>query len=237
MVKPPLSTYFGGKAGNGTYQNIINLIPRCKIFIDAMAGNGGIVCNLKLPALTVINDIDAGLISRYDVTACSTDVLCTSLHYQELIDKYDCVGSDVVFYFDPPYYLPSRKSQIEIYNYEWSYTDHLNLIHSVLSMRSKVLISHYPCDLYDLSFKSWNVHQFQSATRHGLATEKVYFNYEVPEILQDDRYRGTDFIDRQRIKRKVLRLCKKLDAMPSDDRIAIITALVKNYSSLIRQSL
>jgi hypothetical protein len=48
----------GGKAGNGTYQAIINHIPKCDVFIDAMVGNGGIFFNLNLPALTVINDID-----------------------------------------------------------------------------------------------------------------------------------------------------------------------------------
>ena len=31
-------SYFGGKSGNGTYQQIINEIPKCKIYLEPMVG-------------------------------------------------------------------------------------------------------------------------------------------------------------------------------------------------------
>src|SRR4029077_20992344 len=37
-----LTTYNGGKNGNGTYQQIINLIPPHKIYIEPFVGSGGI---------------------------------------------------------------------------------------------------------------------------------------------------------------------------------------------------
>ena len=45
----PFKSYNGGKGGSGTYQSIINYIPKCSIYVDAFAGNGGVFFNLKLP--------------------------------------------------------------------------------------------------------------------------------------------------------------------------------------------
>lgn len=60
-MKRSIKTYNGGKAGAGTYQTIISQIPKCEIFIDAMAGSLGITSKMSLPALTVINDIDKNI--------------------------------------------------------------------------------------------------------------------------------------------------------------------------------
>ncbi len=64
-MNKPFKSYNGGKAGNGTYQQIINYIPKHDVFVDAIVGNGGIFFNLNLPGLTIINAV----IAKYDVTA------------------------------------------------------------------------------------------------------------------------------------------------------------------------
>ena len=84
----PHTTYNGGKAGNGTYQNIINHIPKCDTFIDAMVGNGEIFFNLNLRTLTVINDIDKSVIDRYN-QASVPGIVVENKDYAGIIKKYD----------------------------------------------------------------------------------------------------------------------------------------------------
>jgi len=225
MLQRPLKNYPGGKSGNGTYQTIINHIPQCRIFIDAMVGNGGIVSKIKLPGITVINDMDSGLIDLYNYSGHgkfikeNKDVLV-------LIDEYDIVSSQAFFYFDPPYLKSSRKNEQDLYKFEWSMSDHEKFISKALTVKNNCMISHYPCSLYDTAFKHWHSVKFQSATRHGLAEECIYMNYYPPYILQDYQYTGIDFTDRQRIKRKIARLIKKLDALPEVERTYLIKSII-----------
>lgn len=124
----PYATYNGGKAGNGTYQTIINHIPKCDVFIDAMVGNGGIFFNLNLPAITVINDIERSLIDRYNDTSATTAVIIECGDYTGIIAKYDEWRHKVFFYFDPPYLFETRKSPKRLYKHEWNEADHIKFL-------------------------------------------------------------------------------------------------------------
>ena len=104
-MQQPFKTYPGGKSGNGTYQAIINNIPDCDLFIDAMAGNGGISVNLKNALCSiVINDIDAGIIDAFkkkytsrdlkDKTGYNCSIELSNAHYLSLIEKYDFKGHE-----------------------------------------------------------------------------------------------------------------------------------------------
>lgn len=223
-MQSPFSTYNGGKAGHGTYQAVINQIPQCKLFIDAMVGNGGIVRNLRLPDLTVINDIKAGLTASYDCTAVPA-VIKEQLDYRDLIAKYDWQRPSVVFYFDPPYLKSSRKSQKNLYDHEWNDQDHLQFLIDITQMKSNVLVSHYPCDLYDRALNSWRSVTYQSITRQGLATEKLWMNFPPPGRLQDYRYLGNSYTQRQAIKRQKNRIATKLATLPEQQLQAILEQL------------
>ncbi len=50
-------------------------------------------------------------------------------------------------------------------------------------------------------------------------------NYPQPEELHDYRYLGEDFVDRQRIHRKIQRHVDKLLGLPVLERNAILAAL------------
>jgi site-specific DNA-adenine methylase len=226
----PYTTYNGGKAGNGTYQAIINHIPKCEVFIDAMVGNGGIFFNLNLPALTVINDIDISLIDRYnDTSATKAAVIVECADYAGIIAKYDEWRRKVFIYFDPPYLFETRKSGKRLYKHEWSETEHIRFLKLAVKVKSDVMISHYPCKLYNEYLNGWNHFDFESMTRNGMATERIYMNYPKPHILQDYRYLGSDFRDRQRIKRKISRYIKKLEGLPESERTGILSAVIAKY--------
>ena len=223
----PFKSYNGGKSGNGTYQQIINFIPQCEIFIDAMVGNGGIVSKLKLPKHTVINDIDAGLIDKYSCEG--PRIIKERLDIGALIDKYD-MAQKAFFYFDPPYLKSTRRGQQDLYKFEWDEMDHLNFLNRILMLRNKCMVSHYPCEMYNHYLKGWKTHLFESMTRTGKAVECIYMNYEQPLVLQDYRYLGNNFTERQRIKRKSIRWVTRLEALPLNERTAIISAVIDKYN-------
>lgn len=228
MLQQPFKTYNGGKSGNGTYQSIINHIPECNVFIDGFVGNGGIVCHLNLPDLTVINDIDPGIIDAYDCPA-ACNIVKENLHVADLIAKYDVEGSDTFFYFDPPYLKSARKNSQDLYKYEMSVSDHQNFLSQALNIKSNCMISHYPCSIYDEALSTWNKVLFQSMTRKGLATECIYMNYFPPFLLQDYRYLGKNYIDRQRIKRKVARWIAKINALPFNEASLLVASITEAY--------
>lgn len=236
MIKP-FKTYNGGKAGNGTYQQIINHIPKHDVFIDAMVGNGGILFNLSLPGLTVINDIDGSIIQKYKFNGYSTAVIVENDDYAGIIDKYDDVIRKVFFYFDPPYLKETRKSQKDLYKFEWEESNHTRFLTMATTVKSDVMISHYPCALYDSFLKGWKTHDFESQTRNGKAIERIYMNYSKPEVLQDYRYLGKDYRERQRIKRKIQRQLQKLKDMPADERTGILSAVIAKYDVTAAQLL
>jgi DNA adenine methylase len=228
FMKKPFITYNGGKAGNGTYQNIINHIPKCDLFIDAMVGNGGIFFNLNLPCFTVINDYDRSVIDKYNYVGHS-NIISENLDVLDLIDKYDYTDKLKCIYIDPPYLMETRKSKRALYQYEWSENQHVQLLAKAINIKSNCIISHYPCDLYNSALKDWNTFDFQSNTRNGMATERIYMNYPKPMVLQDYRYLGYNSLDRQRIKRKTIRFVNKLELLPESERVGILSAIIAKY--------
>ncbi|MCL4639329.1 MAG: DNA adenine methylase [Olivibacter sp.] len=225
----PLRTYFGSKNAHGAYQNIISLIPRCNVFVDAMVGNGGIAGNLMLPDLTILNDIDRTIIDGFVFNGQpSKTIVLENVDYRKLINKYD-KGSDTVFYFDPPYLISTRSSRRRVYRYDWSDQDHVDFLALVKNIQSNVLISHYPCELYDNRLAEWRTHDFTIQSRGGQKRERVYMNFEVPEILQDFRYIGKDYTDRQRIKRKISRHLSRLKRLEGNERVAVLSAIIEEF--------
>lgn len=211
--------YPGSKGGNGTLQQIISRIPQCDIFIEAMAGSGILSYNLKhSAAITVTNDL------------CSS--LNTDLHmdYADIIDKYDCTaGKKIVFYFDPPYLMETRRSKRNIYIHEWSEKDHDTFLSRVQTIKSDCLISHYPCEKYSNALQSWRTVRYQSMTHTGLRTEQLWMNFTEPKLLLMPQMVGSDCWRRQALKRKILRLQSRIALLPADERAAIFTQLKKEF--------
>lgn len=62
---------------------------------------------------------------------------------------------------------------------------------------------------YAWQLSHWNRTGFQNQTRHGAATEWLFYNYPNPEILYDARFAGNDYRERKYIKRKSARWITK----------------------------
>ena len=218
-------SYNGGKGSNGTYQTIINLIPPCKTLIIPFLGNCAILRNIKLPPCTIAIDKDAAVIKKWQenftnsaVTFINGDAISFLKSFAAIIDN-----SETVIYCDPPYLMSSRRSQKNIYNYEMSFQDHQDLLSSIKSLRSRVLISAIKNELYDSMLFDWSKKTYMNKTRHGMQEEIVYFNFSSNiEKLQDYSFLGDDFRKREIIKRKFNRWMKKVNSLSTLQRNAFL---------------
>ena len=98
----------------------------------------------------------------------------------ELINRYNT--EDVFIYVDPPYLLNTRKRNL--YLYEMSDEDHVQLLTVMKKHKGKILISGYDNDLYNDMLKGWNkVYKTNQAERGLVRTETLWMNYETGQLM------------------------------------------------------
>jgi len=77
----------------------------------------------------------------------------------------------------------------------------LQLLNVLLEIPAMVMISSYPCRLYETWLRGWRRFEFQAMTRGGPRTEVIWMN-----CLRGGShwasFAGVNFTDRQRIKRR-----------------------------------
>lgn len=241
MTVKPYQSYFGGKESNGTYQTIINLIPPHDTFCSLFLGNCAITRHIK-PALTgILNDLDA--------------VVCDAWNYLEIIGKKGEGYSDyrlmnlpalevlsflqslttgkIFIYLDPPYLKDTRKNQANVYRFEMTKAQHVELLEKITAMPDfMIMISCYPNDLYDMYLHEWQYKDFYSTIRGGVALERVYYNYEFTGELHDNRYFGGNFREREQVKRIKNSLLKKMRQLPDSIRNAVIQEFIGELNDL-----
>lgn len=98
----------------------------------------------------------------------------------EVIRRYD--SKDTLFYCDPPYPHESR-GDVKAYRYEMTDDQHEDLANLLRSVKGKVAISGYRCELMNRLYKGWHVHT--AKTKKALSiksdrTEILWTNYKWP---------------------------------------------------------
>jgi DNA adenine methylase len=205
--------YPGGKGK--TYHQIINLLPPHKTYIETHLGGGAVLRHKKPSHESIAIDRDPKVIEYWRhhhpsfasyMETDASDFLTTN--------QFD--GGEVV-YCDPPY-LPSTRRRGRVYRYDYDRYDHERLLETLLRLPCKVLISGYPSQLYDAELGKWNTHTFLAKTHNGLRLEKLWFNYDPPKQLHDARYLGTDFRNRQDIRRRMNRFKRRISSLSSQEQ-------------------
>lgn len=98
----------------------------------------------------------------------------------EVVRKFD--APDALIYCDPPYVPETRYGgKAATYGKEMSFDDHIELLDALLACQAKVIISGYPCALYDEKLAGWRKLEM-AATSHlvnsGEArTEVMWLNW------------------------------------------------------------
>jgi DNA adenine methylase len=99
----------------------------------------------------------------------------------EVIQRYD--SEETLFYCDPPYPHDSR-GDANAYRYEMSDRDHEKLAAILRTVKGKVALSGYHCNLLDQLYKDWNCTEAPSKQCLSVKqprTEVLWTNYEVPQ--------------------------------------------------------
>jgi hypothetical protein len=221
--------YPGSKAANGAWQQIIQQVPKCRTFIEVFAGSAAVSTRLQGVLERVVNDVDLNVLNKIK----DPDLKKFSMDYPDLFRLFSG-DHTAVFYCDPPYLMETRSSKERLYRHDWDRLDHLNFLRLVTASTARIIISHYPCSLYDEVLANWRKVFYQSMTRGGVRTECLYINFPQPVLLADPSTVGKNFTDRQRIKRKVSRLTARLDREKELDRAAILSFLVDYYQPLTK---
>lgn len=216
--------YTGGKNSNGTYQTIINLIPPHNTYIETHLGSGAIL-RLKKTALTNIGiDICAKSTSSFPPKEATT-ILNQDAH--DFLRSYSFTGDEFV-YADPPYLISSRKSK-SLYEFEYDNQQHEDLLELLLKLPCKVMLSGYWSELYAKKLEDWFCQTYTTRDRSGQqVTEYLWMNYPAPTLLHDYQYLGDNFRERERVKRKHLRLKEKILNLPMLEKNFLIGELIEN---------
>ncbi|GAA5124571.1 DNA adenine methylase [Luteolibacter yonseiensis] len=82
-----------------------------------------------------------------------TGVTIENLDFRKLLHKFN--SPETLFYLDPPYPLSTRQAGGKGYVHEMSDADHRQMAWMLRGTSAKVMISGYPCSLYDDLYSSW----------------------------------------------------------------------------------
>jgi hypothetical protein len=172
--------------------------------------------------------IQGTLSQRQDLTIITGDGLAW------LQEQGQSLPHDALIYCDPPYLLEMRKSG-PLYRCEMTTAQHVRLLGILTRLPCQVMVSGYWSPLYAEALQGWHAEHFEVMTRGGSrATEWLWCNFTPLHALHDYRYLGSNFRERERIKRKMQRWKARLLKMPALERQALLTALAEVQSSLTR---
>lgn len=206
-------------------------MPEHHTYIETHLGGGNVLERKRPAARTVGIDVDAGVIATWRARRrrLSFDL---ELHHGDAVQflkSFTFTGGELV-YSDPPY-LHSTRRTLDLYEHEYTDTQHVELLDVLARLPCFVIVSGYRSPLYEKVLQDrhgWRCVEFPNTTRRGRVIECAWFNFD-PAVyhLHDCRYVGENFRERERIKRKKNRWCSRLAAMSAGERQVITEALLE----------
>lgn len=227
-------SYNGGKGASGVHQQIINKMPKHRVYIETHLGGGYILLKKKPCTCNIAIEIDTAVIEnfmRYSTADYDGVISFKNEDCLKFLQSYDFKGDELI-YSDPPYVFETRINKKDLYNYEYDTDNHIKLIRVLNSLNCFVMISGYESELYSklLNSTKWYKFIFNAMTRAGVRTEVLWCNFNPDNYLKHDySYIGKDFRERERIKRKADRWINNLDKLSRDERNYIIANIVDNF--------
>jgi 16S rRNA G966 N2-methylase RsmD len=220
-----MESYPGGKNGAGVYQQIINLMPPHARYFELFLGAGAVMRHKRPASYQIGVEINPETLALWkghdipDLTLMQGDAL--DFLFERSFEKYDLV------YCDPPYLMSTRSAKRAIYRHEFARADEHRLLLQELKMcRCMVMISGYNNALYEKELAVWRRLDFTTSTRGARrAVESVWCNFPEPLELHDYRWLGSNFRERERIKRRRERWKVRLLRMEPQERHAVLWAL------------
>lgn len=216
--------YPGGKGK--CFQHLINLMPPHETYIESHLGGGAVLRN-KQPAKRSIGiDRDPKVVEHWRQ---EFDGYCELVEADAVayMDAFPFSGNELV-YADPPY-LPETRRQKRIYAYEYDRADHETLLSTLRNLPCHVMVSGYDSQLYNDMLSGWRRVTFSAKTQVDVREECVWLNFQPCQSLHDTRYLGSNYRERQTVKRRQERLQARIGRMSAVERHELIVWLNKTY--------
>lgn len=211
--------YPGGKAK--TFQQIVNLMPEHEVYIEPFLGYGSVIRNKSRAKTEIVLDLDGRVLGdKFFVQNCITTLNQDAIPF---LKNYPFEGHEVV-YCDPPY-LPSSRKRERVYKFDLSEADHSAFLDVVSRINAKVIVSGYESDLYSERLKAWNFYSFNAKAHDGIRKECLWFNFTKPESLHDYSHLGSNFRERQTIKRRIERMKSRISELTPQERALLLSWL------------
>jgi len=205
----------------GDHRNLKTAIAGASADLAAYGDNAGAV---SLNRLLVLSSARR---DRASLKPSSVDVARFQIFRRDAISyllKYPWAGGELV-YCDPPY-MHETRGRADLYQHEMSDAQHLELLKVLRDLPCRVICSGYWTALYACELAGWKTKVFNTTNRAGKkTTEWLWFNFPEPVALHDYRYLGSNFRERERIKRKKLRWVARLQRMPILEKRALLSAI------------
>lgn len=218
-----LRGYPGGKGCEGTVHKLINLIPPHRVYCAPFAGGDAIVRHKRPADRNVLLDLDENVVKAWTdhgpswIDVEHTDALTRLRTLHPLHDWF--------LFIDPPYLAETLSGQRGLYTHNLTYAQHEELLMLVKGLKCKLMICAKPNLLYEAALKGWHTLQYTNKGHGPQYIEQVWMNYAPPTKLHEYRYLGTDYRDRERIKKKVRRQVANLMKLPALERAALLEQL------------
>jgi hypothetical protein len=216
--------YPGGKNAGGAYQTIINQMPPHRCYIEPFIGSGAVMRYKKPTTINLALDANPDIVDQRTQDLPKTTLVLHQDALQYLAELQPT--PDTLIYLDPPYLKSTRRGLADIYPYEFTDTQHHDLLNIITKLPCLIILSGYHSDLYSQHLSTWRTLTYTAMTRAGEpATEYLWLNYPEPIELHDYTHLGQNFRERERIKRKRSRWLNKLRTMPPAERHSLIQAI------------
>jgi hypothetical protein len=242
-------TYPGGKGAAGVMQRLINQIPPHDVFVSPFLGHCAVLRKIKPAAESFGIDLSAAALDQFaeSVRAKNRGGVLRLIQADGIQWLRHTLGCDARYNFgepgghaatfgdatmwflfvDPPYPTATRRNGKQMYDHELTDDQHAELLDLLLALRlrASIMVCSYPNSLYDDRLAGWRTFDYQSQTRRGTATERVWCNYSEPTTLHDYQFIGADKRERERIRRRVRNWCDGLARMDDRERGAVLQAI------------
>ena len=226
-------TYPGGKEGAGVWQRIVNLMPPHALYVEMFVGGGAVLRNKEPAQNSVAFDVDrealAELETRYRSARPTEGDRIQFLAEDSLAwlrRAGGVIGAGVLIYADPPYPLSARLTDRTRYARDLTDEEHVELLERLTLTAARVMVSGYRCPIYDTWLADWTRIDYKAMTRGGhMVDESLWLNFQPPSRLHGYARVGTDYRERERIKRKRKRWLANFAELDDLEREAIFSDL------------
>ena len=116
------------------------------------------------------------------------------------------------------------------YPHDYTDADHTELLDTLLSLPRNVLLSGQPISFYQERLAEWRRIDFRAGARSGGRAETLWANYPDTLPLHEPARAGADFRERERSKRRVATIRRKVERLAAPERSVLVQWMIRSYA-------